>query len=150
MEDGGETVTSNCMRCTRAYLVWRYPFISVSTLGPLPVVIVCTNLGIRGLRARGLQRLVLFDVDQTLVSITGSNRPQLQALNIAFEQVHGIPHAFQPGNFAGGMDLHLMFEVYEKWGLNHGRLGRPPQTIRFQSGLFLIIWLDSSILRQWG
>ena len=65
-----------------------------------------------------MQRLILFDVDQTLVSITGSNRPQLQALNIAFEQVHGIPHAFQPVSFAGGMDLPLMFEVYEKWGLN--------------------------------
>ena len=65
-----------------------------------------------------MQRLILFDVDQTLISITGSNRPQLQALNIAFEQVHGIPHAFQPVSSAGGMDLPLMFEVYEKWGLN--------------------------------
>ena len=64
-----------------------------------------------------MQRLVLFDIDQTLISLNGGNRPQRQALDVAFEQVHGIPHAFQDVAFTGGMDLPLMVEVYRKWGL---------------------------------
>lgn len=64
-----------------------------------------------------MQRLVLFDIDQTLISLNGGNRPQRQALDVAFEQVHGIPHAFQDVTFTGGMDLPLMVEVYRKWGL---------------------------------
>ena len=67
-----------------------------------------------------LQRLVLFDIDQTLVSIQGGSRPQRRALDLAFEQVHGIPDAFRDVTFAGGMDLPLMVEVYRKWGLITG------------------------------
>ena len=67
-----------------------------------------------------MQRLVLFDIDQTLVRIGSGNRPQRQALNLAFAQVHGIPNAFDEVTFAGGMDLPLMVEVYRKWGLSTG------------------------------
>ena len=67
-----------------------------------------------------LQRLVLFDIDQTLISIQGGSRPQRRALDLAFEQVHGIPGAFRDVTFAGGMDLPLMVEVYRKWGLITG------------------------------
>ncbi len=65
-----------------------------------------------------MQRLVLFDIDQTLISLNGSNRPQRQALDAAFEQVHSIPHDFQDVAFTGGMDLPLIVEVYRKWGLS--------------------------------
>ena len=47
----------------------------------------------------GLRRLILFDVDLTLVSSTECN---LQALNSAFEQVHGIPNAFNDVVSAAG------------------------------------------------
>ena len=70
-----------------------------------------------------MPRLVLFDIDQTLISIGaigGRNLPQRQALDIAFEQVHGIPNAFQDEAFTGGMDLSLMVEVYRRWGLSTG------------------------------
>ena len=69
-----------------------------------------------------MHRLVLFDIDQTLVSIGGGNRPQRQALNLAFEQTHGIPNAFRDVTFTGGMDLPLLVEVYRKWGLSTGGL----------------------------
>ena len=59
-----------------------------------------------------MQRLILFDVDLTLVTLTGCN---LLALNSAFEQVHGIPDAFQDVVFGGGLDLPLMTEMYKKW-----------------------------------
>ncbi len=65
-----------------------------------------------------MQRLVLFDIDQTLISLNGGNLPQRQALDLAFEQVHGIPIAFQDVTFTGGMDLPLIVEVYRKWGLS--------------------------------
>ena len=65
-----------------------------------------------------MQRLVIFDIDQTLISIGDGNRPQRRALDIAFEQVHGIPNAFEDVAFTGGMDLPLMIEVYRQWGLS--------------------------------
>ena len=60
------------------------------------------------------QRLILFDVDQTLVSLSGSSA---KALNSAFEEVHGIPDVFRGMTFAGGLDLPLMKEMYRKWQL---------------------------------
>ena len=83
-----------------------------------------------------LQRLVLFDIDQTLVSIGGGNRPQRQALDSAFEQVHDIPNAFQEVTFAGGMDLPLMVEVYQKWGLITGGLEDIPDLADFKAAYF--------------
>ena len=72
-----------------------------------------------------MQRLVLFDIDQTLISLNGGNRPRRQALDLAFEQVHGIPHAFQDVAFTGGMDLPLMVDVYRRHGFLF--IGRPGQ-----------------------
>ena len=54
------------------------------------------------------QRLILFDVDQTLVSLRGGSA---KALNSAFEEIHGIPDAFSGMTFAGGLDLPLMKEM---------------------------------------
>ncbi len=61
-----------------------------------------------------MQRLILFDVDLTLVDTTECN---LLAFNSAFEQVHGIPDAFDLTVFDGGLDLPLMTEMYRKWGI---------------------------------
>lgn len=63
---------------------------------------------------RNSQRLILFDVDQTLVSLSGGSG---KALNSAFEEVHGIPDAFLGMTSAGGLDLPLMKEMYRKWHL---------------------------------
>ena len=83
-----------------------------------------------------MQRLVLFDIDQTLVSIGGGNRPQLQALNIAFEQIYGIPNAFEDVAFTGGMDLPLMIEVYRKWGMMTGGSEDIPDMSDFKATYF--------------
>ncbi len=86
-----------------------------------------------------MQRLVLFDIDQTLVSIGGGNRPQRRALNVAFEQVHGIPDAFQDVAFTGGMDLPLMVEVYRRWGLITGGLEALPDLSDTEGVLALLL-----------
>ena len=100
-----------------------------------------------------MQRLVLFDIDQTLVSIGGGNRPQRHALNIAFEQVHGFPQAFEDVAFTGGMDLPLMVEVYRKWGLMSGGLEDLPDLSDFKAAYFdhfttaLETWIEGEICR---
>ena len=93
-----------------------------------------------------MQRLVLFDIDQTLVSIGGGNRPQRQALNIAFEQVHGFPQAFEDVAFTGGMDLPLMVEVYRTWGLMSVGLGDLPGLSDFKAAYFDLL---TKILETW-
>lgn len=76
------------------------------------------------------QRLILFDVDQTLVSLRGGST---KALNSAFEEVHGIPDAFSGMTFAGGLDLPLMKEMYLKWQLTPGDAGALPDLTDFKS-----------------
>ena len=51
------------------------------------------------------QILILFDVDQTLVSLRGGSA---KALNSAFEEVHGIPDAFRGMTSTGGLNLPHM------------------------------------------
>jgi phosphoglycolate phosphatase-like HAD superfamily hydrolase len=93
-----------------------------------------------------MQRLVLFDIDQTLVSIGSGNLPQRQALNMAFEQVHGIPHAFEDVTFGGGMDLPLMVEVYRKWGLIADGFDGLPDIFAFKAAYFEHL---TSLLEAW-
>ena len=80
-----------------------------------------------------MQRLILFDVDLTLVSSTECN---LQALNSAFEQVHGIPNAFNDVVFGGGLDLPLITEMYRKWGLSKGHPNETPHLSAFKAVYF--------------
>ena len=80
-----------------------------------------------------MQRLVLFDVDLTLITATGCN---LLALNSAFEQVHGIPGAFNDVVFGGGLDLPLMTEMYRKWGLTKGNPDELPDLSEFKAVYF--------------
>ena len=54
------------------------------------------------------QILILFDLDQTLVSLRGGSA---KALNSAFEEVHGIPDAFRGMTFTGGFDLPHVKEM---------------------------------------
>ena len=76
-----------------------------------------------------MQRLILFDVDLTLVVLTGCN---LLALNSAFEEVHGIPDAFEGVVFGGGLDLPLMTEMYKKWGISRDDSLAPPDLSAFK------------------
>ena len=86
-----------------------------------------------------LQRLILFDVDLTLITITVCN---LLALNSAFEQVHGIPDAFNDVVFGGGLDLPLITEMYRKWGLTKGEANETPDLSEFK-----VIYFDDLIER---
>ena len=69
-----------------------------------------------------MQRLILFDVDQTLISTRGGDR---KALNDTFQELHGIDDAFEGISFGGRMDLSIMDQVYSHWGVAEGdrRLG---------------------------
>ena len=53
-----------------------------------------------------MQRLVLYNIYQTPVSIGEGNRPQQQALDIAFEEVHGVPNAFKEVGVTRGWTCH--------------------------------------------
>ena len=98
-----------------------------------------------------MQRLVLFDIDNTLISIGAGNLPQRQAMNAAFERAHGIPDAFDDVPFTGSMDLPLMMEVYRKWGLMTEESETPPDMSAFKAVYFeglarnLNDWLGGSI-----
>ena len=80
-----------------------------------------------------MQRLILFDVDLTLIITTGCN---LLSLNRAFEQVHRIPDAFNDVVFGGGLDLPLMTEMYKKWGLTKGNPNELPDLSEFKAVYF--------------
>ena len=80
-----------------------------------------------------MQRLVLFDVDLTLVTLTGCN---LLALNSAFEEVHGIPDAFDGVVFGGGLDLPLTTEMYKKWGISRSDSHATPDLSAFKAVYF--------------
>ena len=98
-----------------------------------------------------MKRLVLFDIDNTLISINRGNLPQRQALNAAFEQVHGIPDAFEDEAFTGGMDLPMMVEVYRRHGFSTGNSHTSPDMSAFKEAYFrqltgnLETWTDGTI-----
>ena len=66
------------------------------------------------------QRLVLFDIDNTLTSINAGNLPQRRGMNRSLERVHEAPDAFEDIAFTGDMDLPLMIEVCRKLGFMSG------------------------------
>lgn len=61
-----------------------------------------------------MQRLILLDVDQTLISTRGGDR---KALNTAFRELYAIEDAFEGVGFGGRMDLSIMAEVYRITGV---------------------------------
>lgn len=89
------------------------------------------------------QRLILFDLDQTLVSLRGGSA---KALNGAFEEVHGIPDAFSGMTFAGGLDLPLMKEMYRKWKLMPNDLEAVPDLTDFKPVYFRHL---AELLKTW-
>ena len=64
-----------------------------------------------------MHRLILFDVDQTLISTRGGDR---KALNTTFQELHCIDDAFEGMSFGGRMDLSIMDQVYSHWGVAEG------------------------------
>lgn len=94
------------------------------------------------------QRLILFDVDQTLVSLSGSSG---QALDSAFEEVHGIPEASAGMIPPGSLDLPLMKEMYVKWKLTPNDPEAVPDLADFKPAYFrhltrlLATWTDGEI-----
>ena len=83
-----------------------------------------------------MPRLVLFDIDNTLISIGSGNLPQRQAMNRAFELAHGVADPFDHVAFTGGMDLPLMIEVYRTWGLMSEESNTLPDMSAFQAAYF--------------
>ena len=82
------------------------------------------------------RRLILFDIDNTLISIGSGNLPQWRAMNRAFVEVHGVPDAFDHVPFTGGMDLPLMVEVYRTWGFMPEESGTLPNMSGFKAAYF--------------
>jgi phosphoglycolate phosphatase-like HAD superfamily hydrolase len=58
--------------------------------------------------------VILWDIDGTLLSTGGAGR---EALDIAFEELFGVPQAFVAVSFGGRTDLGLIGEAFERAGL---------------------------------
>ena len=90
-----------------------------------------------------MQRLVLFDVDQTLISARGAGTA---ALDSAFEEIYGIANAFRGIPFAGGLDLPLMRDVARKWRMGPPGQEELPDLSKFKLAYFRHL---SGILEAW-
>lgn len=60
-------------------------------------------------------KLILFDIDDTLLSSGGAGT---KAMNLAFEDIFSIPHAFKGISMAGKTDIRIMKEGLGKYGLD--------------------------------
>lgn len=58
--------------------------------------------------------VILWDIDGTLLSTGGAGR---EALDLAFEELFGVPKAFIAVSFGGRTDLGLVGEAFERAGL---------------------------------
>ncbi len=58
--------------------------------------------------------VILWDIDGTLLSTGGAGR---EALDLAFEELFGVPKAFVAVSFGGRTDLGLIGEAFERAGL---------------------------------
>lgn len=63
-----------------------------------------------------MTRLLLFDVDQTLLSTAGGDR---LALNTAFQEMFGVEDGFEGIDFAGRMDLSIVGDAFNKWSISN-------------------------------
>jgi phosphoglycolate phosphatase len=59
--------------------------------------------------------VILWDIDGTLLSTGGAGR---EALDLAFEELFGVPQAFVAVSFGGRTDLGLVGEAFERAGLS--------------------------------
>jgi phosphoglycolate phosphatase len=57
-----------------------------------------------------LPRLVLFDIDGTLIDTGGAG---MRALDRVFHELHGIPQAFAGYSFSGKVDLRILKDAFE-------------------------------------
>lgn len=66
-------------------------------------------------------RLILFDIDLTLIDPAGAGR---RSMELAFEELFGIPRAFEETPFAGLTDRAILWQTLTHHGLldDHGRV----------------------------
>ncbi|MFQ5874557.1 MAG: HAD family hydrolase, partial [Dehalococcoidia bacterium] len=88
-----------------------------------------------------MRKLLLFDVDQTILSTRGGDR---KALNIAFEELFGIRDGFEEIQFAGRMDLAIVGDAFRMWDVDHA--GDPETIARFKDAYFKELEV---VLRGW-
>lgn len=62
-----------------------------------------------------MSRILLFDIDQTLIHTSGVGR---EALNDAFLELHGLPDATAEMRFDGRTDRAIMFDVFDRLGVS--------------------------------
>lgn len=62
-------------------------------------------------------KFILFDIDGTLMSSGGAGT---RSLNLAFEEIFSIPHAFNGMSMAGKTDIQIMKEGLRKHSLDSG------------------------------
>lgn len=60
------------------------------------------------------ESVILWDIDGTLLSTGGAGR---EALDLAFEELFGVPQAFAAVSFGGRTDLGLVGEAFQRAGL---------------------------------
>lgn len=73
------------------------------------------------------KRLVLFDIDGTLLRVNNINR---QALIDALTTVYGTEGSARSHNFAGKMDSVIIYEVLKHAGLNDGHIAEKFNTVK--------------------
>ena len=66
-----------------------------------------------------LKKLVLFDIDGTLLSVNSINR---RILMEALREVYGTEGSAGTHNFAGKMDSVIIYEVLQNTGLSDGSI----------------------------
>jgi phosphoglycolate phosphatase-like HAD superfamily hydrolase len=64
-----------------------------------------------------MKKLILFDIDGTLIDSGGAG---IAALNMALQDLTGIPEGFREIDCAGKTDIQIVLEAYAKWGLVSG------------------------------
>ncbi|MFQ5933940.1 MAG: HAD family hydrolase [Dehalococcoidia bacterium] len=89
-----------------------------------------------------MKKLLLFDVDQTILSTGGGDR---KALNIAFEEMYGIRDGFQEIEFAGRMDLSIVGDAFRKWGVDGA--DDPEAMYRFRDAYVEVL---EEVLKEWS
>ena len=89
-----------------------------------------------------MAKLLLFDVDQTILTTKGGDR---KALNMAFKELFGIEDGFKGIEFAGRMDLAIVKDALRIWGMDH--ILDPDVMAKFKSVYFKLL---EDVLGKWS
>ncbi len=74
-----------------------------------------------------LKKLVLFDIDGTLLTVSKINR---KVLVDALTEVYGTPGSAETHNFCGKMDSVIIYEVLQSAGLGEGEIGEKFERVK--------------------